>query len=150
MAERKRRIVTQYGALPIAFDADLRLRVMLVTARGSGDWIIPKGWPIANLSPSETAAREAFEEAGLVGVVADETPIGSYRYRKGARRQRYEVVVFALHVHEQKKRWPEKGERRTKWFALDEAALKVSRPELASVVSAFAALRQAETEANLR
>jgi 8-oxo-dGTP pyrophosphatase MutT (NUDIX family) len=141
MADRKLKIVTQYGALPIAIGDDSRMRVMLVTARGSGDWIIPKGWPIANLTPAETAAREAYEEAGLVGVVASAMPIGRYGYRKGSgtRGRLFEVIVFALHVHAQKKNWPEKGERRTRWFDLDEAAAWVGKPELAAMVSGFAA-----------
>ncbi|WP_153885555.1 NUDIX domain-containing protein [Microvirga tunisiensis] len=38
---------------------------MLVTTRGRKRWIVPKGWPVPGLQPYESAAREAFEEAGL-------------------------------------------------------------------------------------
>ena len=32
-------------------------------------WIIPKGWPIKGLKPLKSAAREAYEEAGIRSVV---------------------------------------------------------------------------------
>jgi 8-oxo-dGTP pyrophosphatase MutT (NUDIX family) len=41
------------------------IEVMLVTSRGSRRWIIPKGWPKRGILPHDTAAKEAFEEAGV-------------------------------------------------------------------------------------
>jgi hypothetical protein len=39
-------------------------------------WIVPQGWPINELTPSKSAAREAFEEAGVRSVrVAIESPL---------------------------------------------------------------------------
>jgi hypothetical protein len=52
----------QYGALPYRFTDDAALEVLLLTARRSKRWIIPKGWPIKGLRPAKSAAREAFEE----------------------------------------------------------------------------------------
>ena len=52
---------------------------MLVTSRETRRWIIPKGWPIAGAKPHASAAREALEEAGVVGR-ADAKAIGAYRY----------------------------------------------------------------------
>ena len=61
---------------------------MLVTSRGTGRWIIPKGWPMKRKAPHAAAAREALEEAGVVGEVQS-SPLGSYSYekrlKKGAR-----------------------------------------------------------------
>ena len=42
---------------------------------------MPKGWPIKGLTPRKSAAREAFEEAGVRGAVGTK-PIGRYRYAK--------------------------------------------------------------------
>jgi 8-oxo-dGTP pyrophosphatase MutT (NUDIX family) len=50
----------QYGALPYRFGAEGELELLLVTSRGRGRWIMPKGWPIKGLKPQEAAAREAF------------------------------------------------------------------------------------------
>jgi len=43
---------------------------MLITSRDTRRWVIPKGWPKKGTSPRHSAAREAFEEAGVVGAVA--------------------------------------------------------------------------------
>ena len=43
------------------------LRILLITSRDTGRWVIPKGWPMRNRTEPEAAAREAYEEAGLRG-----------------------------------------------------------------------------------
>lgn len=42
---------------------------LLVNTNGGGKWTFPKGAPISSLSHSQSAAREAFEEAGVHGSV---------------------------------------------------------------------------------
>ena len=70
----------QFAALPFQYGEDGRLRVMLLTSRETRRWVIPKGWPIHGRKPSEVAAQEAFEEAGLLGTIVGKRPIGSYHY----------------------------------------------------------------------
>src|SRR2546430_17264750 len=72
----------QYGALPYRLGAGLRPQFMLITSRETRRWVIPKGWPKKGTSPRHSAAREAFEEAGVVGAVAKRT-IGSFQSEKG-------------------------------------------------------------------
>ncbi len=91
------------------------LEVLLITSLNSKRWIIPKGWPEADLTPAENAAREAFEEAGVIGKVSAK-PIGSYHYlkeRKDGGGVPCSVDVFALAVTKQLDDWPEKGARDT-------------------------------------
>src|ERR1700733_14836288 len=71
----------QYGALPYRFTQMAALEILIVTTRQSRRWIVPKGWPIKRLTPSKSAAREAFEEAGVRGKIGAR-PIGHFRYRK--------------------------------------------------------------------
>lgn len=56
-------------------------RVCLVTSRTRRRWVIPKG----KIDPGHTAADaariEAWEGAGLIGVVG-RVPLGSYEYAK--------------------------------------------------------------------
>jgi 8-oxo-dGTP pyrophosphatase MutT (NUDIX family) len=127
-------LVFQHGALPFVIGERGEMRILLVTTRGRKDWIIPKGWPIRGLTASATAEREAFEEAGVIGSIVGDKPIGSYRYKKRwtARRViRCEVSVFLLAVERQLQKWPEKSQRNTKWFAPREAAKVVATDGLA-------------------
>jgi 8-oxo-dGTP pyrophosphatase MutT (NUDIX family) len=71
----------QFGALPYRFDGGVSVEVLLVTSREIGRWITPKGRPIKGFKPAETAAREAFEEAGVRGLVSGR-PLGRYVYEK--------------------------------------------------------------------
>eukprot|EP01041_Mallomonas_annulata_P039872 gene39872-biopygen31591 len=59
---------TQYAALPWRRRADGGVDVLLITSRDTRRWVIPKGWPIKMLKPGPSAAQEAFEEAGVLGV----------------------------------------------------------------------------------
>jgi 8-oxo-dGTP pyrophosphatase MutT (NUDIX family) len=98
----------QYGALLYRF-ASGALEILLITTRRSKRWIIPKGDPIKGLRPAKSAAREAFEEAGVRGAVAGR-PLGVFRFQKtleGARNIMCEVKVFALNVKAQMGDWPE-------------------------------------------
>ncbi|MEN9850080.1 MAG: hypothetical protein RL128_243, partial [Pseudomonadota bacterium] len=61
---------TQYGALCWRMHRG-KVEVLLITSRDTGRWVIPKGWPIDGLAPAQTAAREAWEEAGVEGDIAD-------------------------------------------------------------------------------
>ena len=71
---------TQFAALCHRRRAG-RTEVLLVTSRGTGRWIAPKGWPVAGLTPAETALQEAWEEAGVRGRVED-LCLGLYSYVK--------------------------------------------------------------------
>ena len=84
---------------------------MLVTSRETGRWIIPKGWPKKRKTPYASAAREALEEAGVVGKVGKD-PIGSYSYKKRLKNGAVvacDVQVFPLKVKRQQTSWPERG-----------------------------------------
>lgn len=88
------------------------------------------------LPPHESAAREAFEEAGVLGRINDRS-VGFYSYEKRSAdgtTQTCLVDVFLLEVDEQKHEWPEQGERETRWFSAREAAAMVREPELRALI----------------
>ena len=125
----------QYAALPWRYSGGSR-EVLLISSRDTGRWVIPKGWPIKGLSPAETAAREAYEEAGLGGQVSKK-PIGEFGYEKrlsGGKVQPTRVEVFALEQMVQHPDWPEQGQRRLQWFSVTEAADAVDEPELKDII----------------
>lgn len=114
-----------------------RIEVLLITSRDTGRWVIPKGWTISGLSPAESAAREAWEEAGVKGDVSD-VSLGDFRYDKilsGATARPCQVQVFALHVSALSDRFPEHKQRRRKWFDAALAARKVQEPELRNLLA---------------
>lgn len=130
----------QYAALPLRGHGG-DTRVLLVTSRDTGRWVLPKGWAEAGLTGPELAAKEAFEEAGIRGAVATE-PTGAYAYAKRLRRERImpcTVAVFAMRVDRELLDWPERHQRRRQWFSLPRAAALVSEPELTALLLRLAA-----------
>lgn len=129
----------QCGALPFRIDGDGRIEVLLVTSRETRRWVIPKGWPIRKLRANETAAREAYEEAGLAGPVSKE-PYGVYTYEKRLKSRAFvpcAVDVYLMQVEKEQKRWPEREERERRWFDARTASELVDEPELSDLIAAL-------------
>jgi len=77
-------LITQYGVLPYRIDAEGKVEILLITSKERRRWVVPKGNPIPFFLNYESAAREAFEEAGVEGRIGT-APIGSFRYEKRRR-----------------------------------------------------------------
>jgi 8-oxo-dGTP pyrophosphatase MutT (NUDIX family) len=129
----------QYAALPYRQKGRSSTEVLLVTSRDTGRWIIPKGWPLKGKRPHKAAAREAHEEAGVVGKI-NRRAIGSFSYAKRLKSGRVivcEVKVFGLEVKQQEKSWPEKGEREVMWLSRTKAAKTVGDRALGAIIRAL-------------
>lgn len=113
--------------------------VMLITSRGTGRWVIPKGWPMEGRTLPGAAALEAWEEAGVEGHVHP-TEIGRYRYDK-EQDHGYsvpvEVRVFLLDTTCLQAAFPEAAERRRRWFSPGDAARHVAEPGLKQILLAL-------------
>lgn len=111
-------------------------RVVLVTSRGTGRWVIPKGWPMEGRTLAGAAAAEAWEEAGVRGRILD-AELGRYRYDK-EQDQGYaipvEVRVFLLEVDHLRPDFPESAQRKRCWFPPAEAARRVAEPGLRDIL----------------
>ncbi len=131
----------QYGALPYQLTPEAAMEILIVTTRQSRRWIIPKGWPIKGLKPPKSAAREAFEEAGVRGRVGGKS-IGLFTYEKlmdeSGIRVSCEVRVFPLLVKRQSEAWPEREQRMAQWVAPSKAVALIREPELKALIAAFA------------
>jgi 8-oxo-dGTP pyrophosphatase MutT (NUDIX family) len=116
------------------------VEVLLVTSRDTGRWVIPKGWPMPGLSPSDTAAREAWEEAGVKGQITDEA-LGCFDYLKAFNQRQdnlaCQVQVFALRVSSLAAKFPERKQRRRKWFSALKAAKLVDEAGLSDLIKGF-------------
>lgn len=140
MAKEKRELV-QYAALPYMV-RDGRPQVMLITSRETRRWILPKGKPEKGLKPHEAAAREAFEEAGVVGraMAKRYDSFKSFKRLKSGKELPCVVEAYLLAVEQELDDWPEKGQRQRGWFTPGEAALLVSEPGLVQLLLEFGSL----------
>jgi 8-oxo-dGTP pyrophosphatase MutT (NUDIX family) len=115
------------------------IEVLVVTSRGSRSWIIPKGWPVKKKTLAQSAAIEAWEEAGVRGKVL-ERAIGRYTYLKeldGGEVVPCIVDVFQIEVDTVHDRFKELGQRVIAWVSPVEAARRVREIELKSLLIDF-------------
>ncbi len=112
-----------------------------MTTRQSRRWIVPKGWPIKGLGPAKSAAREAFEEAGVRRKIGAK-PLGLFTYDKlldeAGVRATCEVRVYPLLVKRQSEVWPEFAQRTTQWVEPSKAIALIKEPGLRKIVTSFA------------
>lgn len=129
----------QCAALPFKI-TDGETLTMLITSRDTGRWILPKGWSEKRLTEAELAAKEAYEEAGIVGQISP-LPLFSYRYTKRLpiASKECSVNIYPLRVTELLADWPEAHQRRREWFTLAQAALLIDDCELVTILLGLAA-----------
>lgn len=137
IATNKRILTTEGRLLQVAAlvyrNTPSSTEILLITSRGTGRWVIPKGWPKAGKALHEMAVREAFEEAGVRGT-ANPDPIGQFDYMKydlpPEAIPSFTVNVYAVEFERMAKKWPERGQRISEWVSPYEAAKRVDEPEL--------------------
>ncbi|MBN2906181.1 MAG: NUDIX hydrolase [Rhodobacteraceae bacterium] len=129
-------IGAQIAALPVRWDDKGALYVLMVTSRGTGRWVMPKGWTMNGKTPWQAAEIEALEEAGAVGHVGTD-PIGRYCYDKilpDGTALPCEVEVFPMLVRTLKRDWKERRARKRRWFTARQAAKRVDEADLACLL----------------
>jgi 8-oxo-dGTP pyrophosphatase MutT (NUDIX family) len=133
----------QSAALPYRVDDEGRIEVLLVTSRTRRRWILPKGKVGIGMLPHRSAAREAMEEAGVVGIVEDVplTEFKSAKHNAGGTSEAIMVRVFPLAVTSELQRWPEDHQRERRWLPLKRAIKFVEEPAIRNVLKKFAATR---------
>ena len=142
--------ITQYGAICWRMNRG-HVQVLLITSRDTGRWVIPKGWPVDKMTPAASAAQEAWEEAGVEGKVQT-TRLGQFSYDKivpGQSPVLCAVDVFALRVAKLRANFPERKERRRKWFDASKAARKVAEPDLRHLLQNMSGLLVPDDPARL-
>lgn len=135
----------QYGAVPYTI-VDGQMVFLLITSRGRGKWIFPKGGLMTGKTPWESAAHEAYEEAGVEGEI-EESPIGSYFLPiTDERPQPVEVKMFPMLVTRQRDDWKEMGQRYRHWAVLAEAKRLITHDGLADVALLLAQRETSRSE----
>ena len=129
---------TQFAALCYRVKKG-KLQVLLITSRGSKRWIVPKGWPMDGKTPAESAALEAWEEAGVHGKARDSC-LGVYSYAKLGEEDddvSCLAMLYPVKVKSLAKSYPERAERRRRWMSRKKAAARVQEPELKRMILDF-------------
>lgn len=126
----------QIAALPVCSDVNGKLRVLMVTSRDTGRWVMPKGWLMDGKKPWRAAEIEALEEAGATGFISHHA-IGTYSYPKrldDGSKLHCTVTIYPMFVQKLRLRWKERHERRRHWFSLKKAAKLVNEKELSEIL----------------
>ena len=126
----------QIAALPMRRDAKDEVKVLMVTSRDTGRWVMPKGWQMDGKKPWAAAEIEALEEAGAKGHIGSDM-IGTYRYPKildDGRIVPCLVEVYPMFVEKLLRDWKERKERKRKWFTPKAAAKRVDEQDLADLL----------------
>lgn len=131
----------QSAAIPYRIDARGGVAIMLVTSRRKRRWILPKGRVCPTMSPYASAAKEALEEAGVLG---DISPIkcGDYRQTKrltDGQTRSILVSAFPMLVCTELPEWDEMHLRARRWFTLPEAINGDTHPEIRRLLERFKA-----------
>ena len=118
--------ISQSAALPVR-----RGQICMVTSSSGRRWVIPKGMIDPGKTAGEIALQEAWEEAGLTGVLLPE-PIGSYVYEKFDRT--HHVTVFLMQVAQVADDWPEQGLRQRCWLKPRQAMARIEESALRDIL----------------
>jgi 8-oxo-dGTP pyrophosphatase MutT (NUDIX family) len=110
-------IIRQAGVIAIRAE-----RICLVSSRGGKRWVVPKGCLEPDKTAAEIALQEAWEEAGLVGVLQPE-PVGTYLYEKSG--FLCHVTVFLMSVTDTADSWPEQSFRQRAWLTVKQALQRI-------------------------
>ncbi|OED48187.1 NUDIX hydrolase [Rhodobacteraceae bacterium (ex Bugula neritina AB1)] len=134
MLQRPARV--QVAALCSRSGADGK-EVLMITSRGTGRWILPKGWPIEGKDGPESALQEAWEEAGVKANGISPQPVGEYHFTKrhdNGTEEPVTTLIFEAEVAQLEDDYPESSERTRQWMKPAEAADLVDEPELQEIL----------------
>lgn len=109
-----------------------KLEILLILSSKKKHYVIPKGIKEPGLSPRESAAQEALEEAGVEGKVAV-NPIGFYTYQKWEATCTVTVYPMLVTRMIDEEHWEEKHRGR-EWFKPDVASEKLFQEALKPMV----------------
>jgi phosphohistidine phosphatase len=122
---------TQSSVIPYRVH-DGEPEILVIASSKKNHLVVPKGIKDPGLSPRESAAKEAWEEAGIEGEVA-EAALGSYTCEKwGAT---CTVVVYPMKVTRviPEEEW-EESHRGREWVSPEKAAAQLKQKELRPLV----------------
>lgn len=113
------------------------IEILVISSSKKKHLVVPKGIKDPGLSPRDSAAKEAWEEAGVEGVVAPEM-IGSYSYPKWGATCTVDVYPMEVTRVIPEHQWEERHRGR-RWVTPEQAAEGVKQAELKPLMLQLAA-----------
>jgi len=116
------------GVVPVSQDGNY---VMLIQSTRRKGWVLPKGGWESDETCEEAAAREAWEEGGIV--VRIDYTLNTIEEKRPAKssKERAKYYFYQATVLEEYEDWPERHKRERRWFTYSQALQALeSRPEL--------------------
>jgi 8-oxo-dGTP pyrophosphatase MutT (NUDIX family) len=137
-------VLRQAGVIPYRV-VDGKVQVLLITSRRLRQWTIPKGNIPAGSTSVKAAKKEAFEEAGVKGVIHGAAPLGAYTYGKRLASGTVPAVVqvYLMRTVRQARKWREKGKRTLEWISIEQAAVRGAEPGFAPLLDRLLELETA-------
>ncbi len=120
-----------------------QVEMLVISSSKKKHWVVPKGIAEPGISPRESAAIEAWEEAGIEGEVG-EASIGSYSYQKWGATCTVEVYPMEVTRVLPENEW-EESHRGRDWVTPEQAASRLKQKELKPMVTALARKLEKET-----
>ncbi|MES9970146.1 MAG: histidine phosphatase family protein [Candidatus Thiodiazotropha sp.] len=115
---------------------DGKVEILVVMSSKRKHWVLPKGISEPALSLQDSAAKEALEEAGVEGEVA-EKPVGTYTYDKWGAECTVKVYPMRVTRELPEKEWQE-NHRGREWLPPKLAIKRVKQAELKPMIQALA------------
>ncbi len=119
MANKPDWLQARSAAIPLIIDNE-GVKVVLVTTKPkkNNNWIFPKGQVELNMTAFDSAAKEAYEEAGVTGKI-NPVQFDEYQHKKWGGNMT--AKVYTLDVSQILDQWPEMRERNRQIVPLDKA-----------------------------
>lgn len=124
---REENMFLQSGCIPVRKAKNWQ--VLIITSSSKKSWIFPKGIIEHGLTSEESALKEAYEEAGILGVIGEK--IDSYSYKKWNGTCR--VEMFTMENVKELNQWPE-DYRHRKWVSIENLSKYIKKQELQNIL----------------
>lgn len=125
------KVKRQSAVIPTRINLDGNTELLLITNKDRTRWGVPKGNFEPDLTPLESAAKEAWEEGGAKGRTLLPV-VGEYAYEKNG--TKHLVEVYLMVETKLSGKWPEM-ERIRRWCSIGDAMELLHSPGLAKLVS---------------
>jgi 8-oxo-dGTP pyrophosphatase MutT (NUDIX family) len=127
----------------IPFDIrDDSVAILFVTSQTRGRWILPKGTQKPNESHADTCHREAFEEAGVRGIIIENFPVTVTITKQTSHgKDLVPVTYYPFLVTEQTDEWPEMAKRQRHWALIEDSSHVAYREDYLFLINQFDKLK---------